>query len=294
MLTSFDRNLESIDGFETEYLRIFYYNFSDKYKDKYKSYEYNRLCTIIEGEKKVKVNNNQTFKYNSNQFILLPPYSSVEMEIDTPTKAVVLELNNNLIYDISNKISIDFKIETGKLIQNNLFISNNNNEIKKGISKIINLYNSSDKNKKFLIDLYAQEVIYNLFKIKGASLILNTEYKNPVYKAVKYMEENYNQPINIKNIAWNLNMSESNFSLYFKKIMGISPKDYLKNIRLSKAKELLKEHNVTEVAYSVGYENISHFIKLFKNKYGITPKQYKKTFYQKNLNLNNSYSNFSL
>ncbi|QIB27366.1 helix-turn-helix transcriptional regulator [Caloranaerobacter azorensis] len=294
MLTSFDRNLESIDGFETEYLRIFYYNFSNKYKDKYKSYEYNRLCTIIEGEKKVKVNNNQTFKYDSNQFILLPPYSSVEMEIDTPTKAVVLELNNNLICDISNKISIDIKIETGKLIQNNLFISNNNNEIKKGISKIINLYNSSDKNKKFLIDLYAQEVIYNLFKIKGASLILNTEYKNPVYKAVKYMEENYNQPINIKNIAWNLNMSESNFSLYFKKIMGISPKDYLKNIRLSKAKELLKEHNVTEVAYSVGYENISHFIKLFKNKYGITPKQYKKTFYQKNLNLNNSYSNFSL
>lgn len=282
MLSSFDRNLEILDGLETDYLRIFYYDFTEKYKDKYKSYEYNRLCTIIEGEKKVKISNNYTFKYDKNQFILLPPNSSVEMEINIPTKAIVLELNNDLIYDISNKISIDFKIETGKLIYNNVFIANNNSEIKKCISKIINTYNSSDKNKKFLIDLYAQEVIYNLLKIKGANLILNTEYKNPVYRAIKYMKENYNQSINIKDIARDLNMSESNFSLYFKKIVGVSPKDYLKHIRLSKAEELLKEYNVTEVAYSVGYENISHFIKLFKIKYGVTPKQYKKNFYQKN------------
>lgn len=279
MLNSFDRNLEILNGFETEYLRIFYYDFAKKYKDKYKSYEYNRLCTIIEGEKKVKVNDNYTFKYDRNQFILLPPNSSVEMEINIPTKALVLELNSDLIYNISNKISLDLEIETDKLIYNDLFIATSDNEIKNCISKIIKTYNSSDKNKEFLIDLYAQEVIYNLLKIKGASLILNTEYKNPIYKAIRYMEENYNQAINIKDIAWSLNMSESNFSLYFKKIVGISPKDYLKNIRLSKAKELLKEHNVTEVAYSVGYENISYFIKLFKNKYGVTPKQYKKTFY---------------
>ncbi|WP_242863217.1 helix-turn-helix transcriptional regulator [Caloranaerobacter ferrireducens] len=282
MLNSFDRNLEFLDGFETDYLRIFYYDFTKKYKGKYKSYEYNRLCTIIEGEKKVKVNDDYTFKYDSNQFILLPPHSSVEMEINIPTKALVLELNSNLIYNISNKISLDLKIETDRLIYNDLFIATSDNEIKNCISKIIKTYNSSDKNKEFLIDLYAQEVIYNLLKIKGANLILNTEYKNPIYKAIRYMEENYNQAINIKDIAWSLNMSESNFSLYFKKIVGISPKDYLKNIRLSKAKELLKEHNVTEVAYNVGYENISYFIKLFKNKYGVTPKQYKKTSIKKN------------
>jgi len=38
---------------------------------------------------------------------------------------------------------------------------------------------------------------------------------------------------------------------------------------------MLKTQNVTEVAYDLGYYNISHFILLFKNKYGITPKQFK-------------------
>lgn len=276
MLNSFDRNLELLKGFETKYLRILYYDFPEHYKDKYKSYEYSRLCMIIEGEKKIKVNEENFFKYDSNQFVLLPPYSSVEMEINTPTKALVLELNNDLIENISNKISLDFKIETGKLVNNNLYIGKRCNEIKNCISRIIKIYKGTDKNKEFLIDLCGQEIIYNLLKIKGTNLILSTEYNNPIYKAIRYMEENYCQAIKIKNIAWNLNMSESNFSLYFKKIVGVSPKDYLKNIRLLKAKELLKKHNVTEVAYSVGYENISYFIKLFKNKYGVTPKQYKK------------------
>jgi AraC-like DNA-binding protein len=58
-------------------------------------------------------------------------------------------------------------------------------------------------------------------------------------------------------------------------LYGITPKEYITNQKLAQAKEMLKNQNVTEVAYDLGYENISHFIALFKAKYGITPKQYK-------------------
>ena len=56
--------------------------------------------------------------------------------------------------------------------------------------------------------------------------------------------------------------------------MGISPNEYYKSIKLTEAKKLLKNKNVTEIAFDLGYENISHFISLFKDKYGMTPKKY--------------------
>ena len=49
----FDRQLELADGIETEYLRILYYTFEKNYNDTYKSYEYKRLCTIVDGEKNI-------------------------------------------------------------------------------------------------------------------------------------------------------------------------------------------------------------------------------------------------
>ena len=117
-------------------------------------------------------------------------------------------------------------------------------------------------------------MIYNLVQIKGIQQILNLERDNPVYKAIKYIQENIKQPISINQLAYELNMSDTNFCNSFKKIIGITPKEYITNLKLTHAKEMLKNQNVTEVAYDLGYENISHFIALFKIKYGITPKQY--------------------
>ena len=65
----FDRQLELADGIETEYLRILYYTFEKNYKDTYKSYEYKRLCTIVDGEKNVRINNGENIIYDSSKYI---------------------------------------------------------------------------------------------------------------------------------------------------------------------------------------------------------------------------------
>ena len=88
------------------------------------------------------------------------------------------------------------------------------------------------------------------------------------------MKEKFKEKLTISDIASEFNMSVANFSSKFKKIMNMSPNDYLTNIKLQEAKKLLRTKNVTEVAYELGYENISHFILLFKRKFGLTPKQY--------------------
>lgn len=120
MLNDFNRNLELIDGMETDYIKLLYYDLPTMSCD-YKSYEYPRLCTIIEGCKHVSVNSDTKFTYKPGQFILLPPYSNVHMDIDVPTKALVFELNDNLLKDVIDKISIDMDTDCDTFKEDNFF-----------------------------------------------------------------------------------------------------------------------------------------------------------------------------
>jgi AraC-type DNA-binding domain-containing proteins len=261
------------EGLETDYLKLLYYDLAP-ISCEYKTYENSRLCTILEGYKHVTVNNEVEFTYTPGQFILLPPHSSIHMDIDTHTRALVFELNDELMKKITEKISVDMEADSGLMKDNRFFLGNIGNDLGDCINKLNTVSTKPDKNRKFLMDLYAQEMIYNLVQIKGIQQILNLEQDNPVYKAIKYIQQNIKQPISINQLAYDLNMSDTNFCNSFKKIIGITPKEYITNLKLTYAKEMLKNQNVTEVAYDLGYENISHFIALFKIKYGITPKQY--------------------
>ncbi|MDV3427232.1 MAG: AraC family transcriptional regulator [Bacillota bacterium] len=276
MLTNFDRNLELADGLETDYLRILYYDFPEKFSSIYKSYEYNRLCTIVEGEKHISINGGSKFSYNTDQFILMPRNSNIFMDIDTPTKALVFELNDDLLKRVSEKISIDYEVNYNSIAEDKFFRNQLTNGIKDSLNKISSVLSEQNKNSEFLLDLYAQELVYGLLQIKGTQHILNFEPNNPVYKAIKYMQDNLESPLTIRQISSDLNMSEPGFCQYFKKVTGVSPKEYLTNLKLLKAKDMIKNSSITNVAFDLGYENISYFISLFKNKYGITPKQYKK------------------
>ena len=71
------------------------------------------------------------------------------------------------------------------------------------------------------------------------------------------------------------NMSEVNFRRLFKEYTGLSPIDYRNDVRLSKARSKLQsgEYNVSEVAEICGFSNLSFFIRVYKKKYGYTPKK---------------------
>jgi AraC-like DNA-binding protein len=72
-------------------------------------------------------------------------------------------------------------------------------------------------------------------------------------------------------------MSVSSFHTHFKKITTFTPLQYIKKIRLTKAKELLTKHDykVVDVANELGYDNPSHFSRDFKSYFGYSPKEAK-------------------
>lgn len=108
--------------------------------------------------------------------------------------------------------------------------------------------------------------------------ILGNKFREEIMKAKEYIIENYNKDIDLSMVAKFVNQSENYFSYMFKKETGENFIDYLNNIRIKKAKELLLNHDykVYEVADIVGYNSISYFIKIFKKTAGCSPNEYKK------------------
>lgn len=93
-----------------------------------------------------------------------------------------------------------------------------------------------------------------------------------------YIDENYNTKINFALMADLCGCSYSHLRHKFKELYGAAPQNYLVNIRLKNAYELLCEgdYNCTEVCYRCGFSNCSQFSKMFKRAFGVIPKDIKR------------------
>lgn len=92
---------------------------------------------------------------------------------------------------------------------------------------------------------------------------------------IAYVEKHYTEPITISQMAELCYFSSSHFMKFFKSYMGVSFIQYLNDYRLTVARRLLctSPSSVLEVAQQSGFDNLSYFNRLFKKKYGVTPKQ---------------------
>lgn len=102
------------------------------------------------------------------------------------------------------------------------------------------------------------------------------QFMNRIFQILK--NELSNPEFDIPNLAERLNVSRSKLFMDIKRITGMSPNDLIKKYRMVLAAELLKcgKHNVSEVAYSVGFSSLSYFSKAFKQYFGRSPKVLKK------------------
>ena len=94
-----------------------------------------------------------------------------------------------------------------------------------------------------------------------------------VHKAIFYIDAHHTLPLQIPEIAAMYHISESTFRRYFKRITGYSPAQYIRNLRLDRAENLLltNAYTVQEVAEIVGIPDPAHFSKLYKTHFGISP-----------------------
>ena len=96
--------------------------------------------------------------------------------------------------------------------------------------------------------------------------------------ARNYIRENYRKPVIVEELAQQAGISTNYFRTIFKERTGITIYDYTTQIRLEKAKELLKDERqkVKDIGVMVGYESSAHFGSLFRKKFGMTPNEYRR------------------
>lgn len=97
--------------------------------------------------------------------------------------------------------------------------------------------------------------------------------------ALNYVKNHYNETIRIKDLADVCNISESHFRGIFQECMNMIPNDYVNLIRVREASKILLNSYATmeEVAYRVGYGNVSSLNRNFKKIIGMTPYQWKQS-----------------
>lgn len=109
---------------------------------------------------------------------------------------------------------------------------------------------------------------------------MSNTFSNEVFLIQKYIEDHYSEEISITEIAAQHYISLNYLSRRFKQQTGYSPKQYLINVRLANAKALLMESTmlVYTIAHKCGFQDVNNFIRLFREREGITPNKYRSLF----------------
>jgi YesN/AraC family two-component response regulator len=108
----------------------------------------------------------------------------------------------------------------------------------------------------------------------------NSNMAEAAAKALSYIEKNYDRQIGMMDVAESCHISYSYFSRNFSKWTGVKFNDYLLNFRINKARKLLlcSSESITSISISCGFENISYFIKKFRQVTGYTPKDFRNQY----------------
>lgn len=129
------------------------------------------------------------------------------------------------------------------------------------------------------IDEYIKEIENYLTDVNEYLTILREAYtgQNQIDMAIQFIQENYHRDLNMAYVANYVSLNYSYFSQVFSKYTGKYFPDYIKEVRIEKAKELLKDTDakVIDISKKVGFQNSKHFMKSFKEIVGITPTEYR-------------------
>jgi transcriptional regulator GlxA family with amidase domain len=108
----------------------------------------------------------------------------------------------------------------------------------------------------------------------------NLDRQGPLALLNTFVLNRIENPIRISELASTAHMSVRSLFRYFEKTKGISPLEFVQRMRIDRAKQLLEQTQepVDSITAKCGYEDVSSFRKLFRNRVGMTPKEYRQRF----------------
>ncbi|MGG1398053.1 response regulator [Bacillus salipaludis] len=176
----------------------------------------------------------------------------------TPTKSKFLCFK--LINHVFEYVHEEFDMNVEDVLQEEKYL----------IYQHLNRLRTMEEHKEWLL-----EIIGKLFNYLFDNQMSQKE--KLMYDVKKYLKETYNQTIGLDVIAQKFHISPAYLSSIFSKKTGVTLFEYIINMRMEKAKELLRTTNnkISDICQQVGYENQRYFNQVFKKHIGTTPGSYR-------------------
>jgi len=181
--------------------------------------------------------------------------------------------------DMLERHATTFRRASGAGPEHHTFISALDRELLGAVLRFLTA-TGSGVDRRVLAPIYLQEIVYRVLQREQfwrlLALAATQAASNPLTAALAYVQENLAEPLTVADMAEKVSLSPSAFAHLFRDVTGKSPYQFVKEMRLDRARGLLVDGDlqVAVVSRKVGYTSASHFIGEFRRRFGMTPKQY--------------------
>ncbi|MDR3595841.1 AraC family transcriptional regulator [Clostridium sp.] len=249
-----------------------------------KSQEQMKICYekgivfIFQGKKEIKLEDS-ILTYDHNNYLILSLPVPLECRVfatnDKPILGLRIDANQKIINEILFDSEISFQYQNES--KPGIYTEPINDQLVDSLSRLLHCV-KDEQDSKVLAPLYIKEILYFVLKGPHGYALNFISYRNDTFykisQTAENIYENYQEKYDVSTLAKHANMSASSFHSTFKEITGLPPIQYIKKVKLHKARELLlyKEITAKTAAYEVGYESLSQFNREYKRMFGVTPK----------------------
>jgi AraC family transcriptional regulator len=242
------------------------------------------LINMLEGKKVMHIGQLDAFDYQPGQMLMLPSYTKMlidfpEATLHKPTQCTALVVSKTKIDSILNYLN-EFSPKHHMIgewnFDPNIFHLYNTPELTELLNKFFRIMMDSNALKSVYADLTFKEVMIRLMQAQSLLALEIGNSANAVLLHLKeFIRKRITEKISIESLERVANMSKSSLTRMFKKELGVSPMEFVISERISKAKELLKmTKSVKESCFGAGFSDVNYFVRIFKNREGITPGAY--------------------
>ncbi len=240
------------------------------------------IVFITEGEVEFEISG-KNYRAKKNSILFINNFEAHKNKLITfPYKRYLILVSQDFAHSyITNPLLLSILKQRPEKFKHMINVKDNCSFLINSMLKnIINEYNEQRKQHFEVIGNYLNLILINIYRNYEDFFFtsISNSTLEMINKVQKHIEENYLDEISLENTAKAFHMDMYYLSRLFKKVTGFTFKDYLIYQRLSKAKDLLVSttKSVTEVCISSGFNNVNHFIRIFKIKEGITPLKFRK------------------
>lgn len=140
---------------------------------------------------------------------------------------------------------------------------------------------SNEMESAFLVDAKLRELFWILLRtpgVDGFTHVLRGLQSSTAVRLEELMEQHYREHLTLDRYAFLAGCSLSTFKRLFEDVFRMPPRRWIQERRLREAHRLLHtapDKNITDICFESGFENVSHFVQVFKARYGKTPHQFR-------------------